>query len=63
MNADTTSQAIKLGPMQMVKEDKALKSQWSAARREITPKIGQLTNDASSITTVVSLTCLNLASF
>ncbi|KAI0646290.1 GLE1-like protein-domain-containing protein [Trametes meyenii] len=40
---------IKAGPMKQVKADKALKSLWSAGRRAITPKIGQLTNDPHSI--------------
>ncbi|KAI0360699.1 hypothetical protein OH77DRAFT_1392585 [Trametes cingulata] len=40
---------IKTGPMRVVKGDKALKSIWSAGRRAITPKIGQLTNDPQAI--------------
>ncbi|KAI0371930.1 hypothetical protein BV20DRAFT_964589 [Pilatotrama ljubarskyi] len=40
---------VKTGPMRMVKADKALKSIWSAGRRAITPKIGQLTNDPQAI--------------
>lgn len=35
--------------MKHVKANKPLKSAWSALRRQITPKIGQLTNDAQSI--------------
>ena len=38
-----------MGPMKHVKANKSLKSTWSAIRRQITPKIGQLTNDAQSI--------------
>ena len=38
-----------MGPMKHVKANKPLKSVWSALRRQITPKIGQLTNDARSI--------------
>lgn len=40
--------------MKMVKSDKALKAIWSASRREITPKIGQLTNDSNAIMRIVS---------
>jgi nucleoporin GLE1 len=35
--------------MKTVKTDKKLKSAWSVVRRQITPKIGQLTNDSQSI--------------
>ncbi|KAI9063663.1 hypothetical protein FKP32DRAFT_1571751 [Trametes sanguinea] len=41
--------AIKTGPMKIVKGDKQLKSIWSAGRRAITPKIGQLTNDSEAV--------------
>ncbi|KAI0717408.1 GLE1-like protein-domain-containing protein [Cerioporus squamosus] len=47
--ARETLKAIKSGPMKNVKSDKALKSIWSAGRRAITPKIGQLTNDPNAI--------------
>ncbi|KAH9950756.1 GLE1-like protein-domain-containing protein, partial [Amylocystis lapponica] len=47
--ARDTLRSLKAGPMKTVKSDKALKSEWSAARRQITPKIGQLTNDPQSI--------------
>ncbi|KAI0659174.1 GLE1-like protein-domain-containing protein [Cubamyces menziesii] len=47
--ARDTLKAVKNGPMKIVKGDKTLKSIWSAGRRAITPKIGQLTNDAESI--------------
>ncbi|KAI5994833.1 GLE1-like protein-domain-containing protein [Pisolithus albus] len=40
------------GPMKIVKGEKALKSQWSAIRRQITPKIGQLTQDQATITRI-----------
>ncbi|KIJ16218.1 hypothetical protein PAXINDRAFT_168747 [Paxillus involutus ATCC 200175] len=40
---------LKAGPMKTVKGDKALKSQWSGIRRQITPKIGQLTQDQATI--------------
>lgn len=50
-----TTQAVKSGPMKIVKSDKALKSIWSAGRRAITPKIGQLTNDPNAIMRIVSV--------
>ncbi|TFY52497.1 hypothetical protein EVJ58_g9982 [Rhodofomes roseus] len=40
---------LKTGPMKIVKETKELRSLWSAGRRAITPKVGQLTNDPESI--------------
>lgn len=43
--------------MRIVKADKALKAIWSAGRRAITPKIGQLTNDAEAINKIVSIMC------
>lgn len=46
-------QKLKNGPMKTVKADKALKSVWAAGRRQITPKIGQLTNDAQTINRIV----------
>lgn len=41
--------------MRVVKGNKELKSIWSAGRRAITPKIGQLTNDMQAIQRIVSL--------
>ena len=40
--------------MKIVKGDKALKALWSAGRRAITPKVGQLTNDRTAIMRIVS---------
>ncbi|KAL0958982.1 hypothetical protein HGRIS_014297 [Hohenbuehelia grisea] len=40
---------LKAGPMKTVKADRALKSVWSAVRRQITPKVGQLTDDDASV--------------
>lgn len=40
--------------MKTVKDNKQLKSMWSAGRRAITPKIGQLTNDPQAIQRIVS---------
>ncbi|KAF9562063.1 hypothetical protein CPC08DRAFT_761679 [Agrocybe pediades] len=42
-------QMLKNGPLAWVKEHKPQKSEWSAMRRQITPKIGQLTNDLGQI--------------
>ncbi|KAG1726623.1 GLE1-like protein-domain-containing protein [Suillus paluster] len=47
--ARETLKNLKAGAMKRVKEDKQLKSQWSAIRRQITPKIGQLTHDIDSV--------------
>ncbi|KAI6112286.1 GLE1-like protein-domain-containing protein [Pisolithus croceorrhizus] len=44
---------LKSGPMKTVKGEKALKSRWSAIRRQITPKIGQLTQDRATITRII----------
>ncbi|KAF9527169.1 GLE1-like protein-domain-containing protein [Crepidotus variabilis] len=40
---------LKIGSMKTVKGDKTLKSEWSKVRRQIVPKIGQLTNDSQAI--------------
>ncbi|PPQ66920.1 hypothetical protein CVT26_010009 [Gymnopilus dilepis] len=40
---------LKTGPMRLVKSQREVKSEWSRLRRQIVPKIGQLTNDAQSI--------------
>ena len=55
MQTNATLKALKAGPMKIVKGDKALKSMWSAGRRAITPKVGQLTNDSSAIMRIVSV--------
>lgn len=47
-------QDLKAGAIKNVKSQKHLKSTWSALRRQITPKIGQLTNDAASINLISS---------
>ena len=41
--------------MKKVKGNKQLKTQWSTIRRQITPKIGQLTHDVDSVMRIVSL--------
>ena len=41
--------------MKFVKGEKTLKSEWSKLRRQIVPKIGQLTNDAQAISQIVRL--------
>jgi len=40
--------------MKFMKGDKPLKSEWSKLRRQIVPKIGQLTNDAQAIHNIVN---------
>ncbi|KAG1856347.1 GLE1-like protein-domain-containing protein [Suillus subalutaceus] len=52
VHARETLKNLKAGPMKTVKENKPLKSQWSAIRRQITPKIGQLTHDIDSVTRI-----------
>ncbi|KAI5995951.1 GLE1-like protein-domain-containing protein [Pisolithus albus] len=52
VHARQTLKNLKAGPMKTVKGEKALKSQWSAIRRQITPKIGQLTQDQATITRI-----------
>ncbi|TEB30878.1 hypothetical protein FA13DRAFT_1733293 [Coprinellus micaceus] len=44
--------ALKGNVMAVVKSDKALKSEWSKVRRQITSKVGQITNDEQSIETI-----------
>ena len=44
--------------MKFVKEEKALKSERSKLRRQIMPKIGQLTSDAQAISQIVRCLCL-----
>ena len=39
--------------MKTVKGNKETKAVWSALRRQITPKIGQLTNDEQTINRIV----------
>ncbi|KAL4063803.1 GLE1-like protein-domain-containing protein [Scleroderma yunnanense] len=50
--ARETLKNLKAGPMKTVKGDKALKSQWNAIRRQITPKIGQITQDQETISRI-----------
>ncbi|KAG9311415.1 GLE1-like protein-domain-containing protein [Chiua virens] len=54
IHARQTLKNLKAGPMKTVKGDKALKTQWSAIRRQITPKIGQLTQDPATIARITS---------
>ncbi|KAI9566072.1 GLE1-like protein-domain-containing protein [Boletus coccyginus] len=49
IHARQTLENLKAGPMKTVKGDKVLKPQWNAIRRQITPKIGQLTHDPATI--------------
>ncbi|KAH0828713.1 GLE1-like protein-domain-containing protein [Lanmaoa asiatica] len=52
--ARQTLKNLKAGPMKTVKGDKGLKPQWTAIRRQITPKIGQLTQDPATIARITS---------
>ncbi|KIP11299.1 hypothetical protein PHLGIDRAFT_99899 [Phlebiopsis gigantea 11061_1 CR5-6] len=45
---------VKTKPMPVVKGNKEMKKVWSAGRRAITPKIGQLTNDPQSISRITT---------
>jgi hypothetical protein len=49
---------VKSNPLKFVKSDKALKASWGALRRQIVPKIGQLTNDPNAISRIVRLFCV-----
>ncbi|KAG2360566.1 GLE1-like protein-domain-containing protein [Suillus spraguei] len=49
VHARETLKNLKAGPMKTVKGNRTLKLQWSAIRRQITPKIGQLTHDLDSV--------------
>lgn len=40
--------------MRYVKNSKELKVEWGKLRRQIVPKVGQLTNDPESISRIVS---------
>ncbi|EGN94491.1 hypothetical protein SERLA73DRAFT_96644 [Serpula lacrymans var. lacrymans S7.3] len=52
ISARETLKNLKAGPMKNVKANKQLKSAWSGLRRQITPKIGQLTTDPQSISRI-----------
>lgn len=52
VHARETLKNLKAGPMKTVKGNQSLKSKWSAIRRQITPKIGQLTHDIDSVTRI-----------
>jgi hypothetical protein len=43
--------------MTRIKADKQLKKEWGDIRRQITPKIGQLTNDDDSVSRIVRCPC------
>ncbi|KAG1853314.1 GLE1-like protein-domain-containing protein [Suillus tomentosus] len=49
VHARETLKNLKAGPMKTVKGNQPFKSKWSAIRRQITPKIGQLTHDIDSV--------------
>lgn len=44
---------VKSNPLKFVKSNKELKASWGTIRRQIIPKIGQLTNDPTSISRIV----------
>ncbi|KAJ7143550.1 GLE1-like protein-domain-containing protein [Mycena crocata] len=48
-NARSTLMVLKSNTMKPIKSNKPNKSAWGEQRRKITPKIGQLTNDAKAI--------------
>ncbi|KAF8154531.1 GLE1-like protein-domain-containing protein [Crassisporium funariophilum] len=45
---------LKAGPIRHVKANKDLKAEWGKLRRQIVPKIGQLTNDPQAISRISS---------
>ncbi|TBU55523.1 GLE1-like protein-domain-containing protein [Dichomitus squalens] len=47
-----TLRTLKAGPMKTVKQNKEMKAIWSAGRRAITPKVGQLTSDMAVVVRV-----------
>ncbi|THH18972.1 hypothetical protein EW146_g2123 [Bondarzewia mesenterica] len=49
MYVQETLKRLKAGPMKTVKGNKDLKKLWNEQRCKITPKVGQLMNDAQSI--------------
>lgn len=49
VSARTTLKELKEGPIKRLKSHSEMKKIWGKYRRMITPKIGQLTNDAQSI--------------
>ena len=46
--------------MSNVKGDKEMKRLWNEQRRKITPKVGQLTNDANAISAIVGFTLFSI---
>ncbi|KAF9479117.1 hypothetical protein BDN70DRAFT_906385 [Pholiota conissans] len=50
--ARTNLQNLKSGPMRFVKANKEMKAEWGRLRRQIVPKIGQLTNDPDAISRI-----------
>jgi nucleoporin GLE1 len=55
MTARTNLLTLKSGAMKQVKSTPELKREWGKWRRQITPKVGQVTNDDAAILRVVSL--------
>ncbi|KAN0082534.1 GLE1-like domain containing protein [Tylopilus felleus] len=52
VHARQTLKNLKAGAMKTVKDKKELRTQWNAIRRQITPKIGQLTHDPATISRI-----------
>lgn len=46
--------------MAIVKAERSLKAEWGKCRRQIKPKIGQLTDDQTAIDRIVSIFILTL---
>ncbi|KAI0266360.1 GLE1-like protein-domain-containing protein [Gloeopeniophorella convolvens] len=53
--ARLTLKQLKTGPIARVKADRDLKKSFNENRRKITPRVGQLTNDAQSIASISQL--------
>ena len=52
-------QQHKSGPIARVKANRESKKTWNEIRRKITPRVGQLTNEPTVISNIVSLShCL-----
>jgi len=48
---------VKSNPLKFVKSNKEFKAKWGTLRRQIVPKIGQLTNDPTAISRIVRFFC------
>ncbi|KAF9807467.1 hypothetical protein IEO21_08215 [Rhodonia placenta] len=59
--AQDTLSSLKRFRMRVVKSDPKLKAAWNAARRVITPKIGQLTDDPAAIARISEEICKTIS--